>query len=49
MSIFFRTLGPNQEKMGMVEWWMMWRVESWLVFFRSTKKMESAKSINLEK
>ena len=35
--------------MGMMAWWMTWRLVSWLFFFFSTMKNESMKSVNLEK
>ena len=42
-------LGPHQVWKGMMPWWKTWRKERWVNFFFSTKKMESAKSMNLEK
>ena len=41
-------LGPHHVSKGMMPWWKTCRKERWVNFFFSTKKMESAKSMNLE-
>ena len=45
---YIPNLGPHQVSKGMMPWWKTWRKERWVNFFFSTKKIESAKSMNLE-
>ena len=39
-------LGPHQQRRGRVPWWITWRGDRWVNFFRATKNIESARSIN---
>ena len=42
-------LGPHQQRRGRVPWWITWRGDRWVNFFRATKNIESARSINWKK
>ena len=37
-----------QQVIGIIKWWITWRNDNWLFFFRRTKKKESMKSMNFE-